>query len=644
MEGNLNRARSTLSSRPSSSMSSFADREPVSLYTIQKEHGNHGGISRLKHRQVSSSSKEDCQGHARVFSETSVPSSLQTSQSRGNQSGEDAGPSMKFSNADAAWKDRNSEPTRSWFWNGLNRSTSLANRHNNGLQPLKEDGPAPDTFEGQGIREEEEEEEEEDDYIETRRAYDEQQISTSSIANATKLPTSGLTRAKSTTQMRDLREQVSDLKGKITTLKQRAREDSLRRRSLQSLRTPSPLNSAQQDYSGVPLAEGQNRGTGLDLLGIASPGAPKTPSKARESTEGHEVVPNQAPPVENGASDQETDKDSGVGLPEEPTDQMQTPSGVVAEEDDPAAAMDSSSGEEASNLLPSEDITVSKESNFSDEEINLSEEEPESIEDRQQIEHSSQESEDSIEGDQAYSEPVGERHEDRADAFDYEHFFLHSSMGHYGRNRSSTHSSNISVETEKPAPHVEDDEGADDSGAESPGKHGRQNSTGSVSTVATFATATEGRNDSEEDERTPRQTMSGGWQVESPKANGNKQRSGKMRSSPKSKEPKGERPPRKHHQDRIDANGVSPPAEASDILTFLASLASESTEEPTKLFTLSESDKELAERVIISLAGVCRELHYISNTEGTKYEARICRRKLDTARRHLDGEVNGEAF
>lgn len=41
-----------------------------------------------------------------------------------------------------------------------------------------------------------------------------------------------------------LREQMSSLKGKISSLKERAREDTLRRQSMNNLRTPSPLNNA----------------------------------------------------------------------------------------------------------------------------------------------------------------------------------------------------------------------------------------------------------------------------------------------------------------------------------------------------------------------------------------------------------------
>ena len=108
-------------------------------------------------------------------------------------------------------------------------------------------------------------------------------------------------------------------------------------------------------------------------------------------------------------------------------------------------------------------------------------------------------------------------HEDRADAFDYEHFFLHSAMGTYSnkgrKNSASSEDSVSSVETAKgpttrglegdDMTEVEYDDEIDfePSTPETPEKlkeiernlHKRTFSDESVSTLATFATATEGR-------------------------------------------------------------------------------------------------------------------------------------------------------
>ena len=51
-------------------------------------------------------------------------------------------------------------------------------------------------------------------------------------------------RASSTTQIRDLREQMHDLRGRISSLRQRTREDSLQRQSMQKLKSPSPFSVA----------------------------------------------------------------------------------------------------------------------------------------------------------------------------------------------------------------------------------------------------------------------------------------------------------------------------------------------------------------------------------------------------------------
>ncbi|KAL9104258.1 MAG: hypothetical protein Q9163_000754 [Psora crenata] len=622
MEGNLNRARSTLSSRPSSSMSSFADREPVSLYGIHKEYRKHGRFPPLKHRQASSSQMEDHQGHARVVSETSVPSSLQTSQPPGHSAGQDVGPSGNSESANAASKERTFEPARNWFWNGLSRTTSLANRHNNGLEPLNEDGPAPHSFEQPGISEEDEYED-----VESRRAYHEKQISTLSVADAGNSSARGLTRAKSTTQMRDLREQMSDLKGKITTLKQRAKEDSLKRRSLQSLRTPSPLNAAQQDYSGVPLAEVQNKGTGLDLRKMAEASPNRQLAIDPNPRALADVAPTSVTPIGDDSTGEGARDNLGTDLTNEPIDTLHaTPVAVVSEAATAGATRDTFN-DESNDGLPPDEIALPKEPD------------PSPIisgELGQQLEMVGEapEVEDSVDGDQDQHEPVGERHEDRPDAFDYEHFFLHSSMGHYGRNRSSTHSSNLSIETERPAPNMGDDTEDDPLG-----KHGRQDSTGSVSSIATFATATEGRDDDGQQEWSPGQTMVGPWQMESPKFNGHKHRRGRSRSSLKSRESKREVLSKKDYGSLGAESEMVSPTGPPDILTYLASLASESSAEPATPFRLSDSDKELAERVIVSLAKVCRELQPMSNNEGANQGARICRRRLEMARRHLDGEV-----
>jgi len=79
-------------------------------------------------------------------------------------------------------------------------------------------------------------------------------------------------------------------------------------------------------------------------------------------------------------------------------------------------------------------------------------------------------------------------HEDREDAFDYEHFFLHSAMGTISqqRNRRGSFSSEDSVETARGLPTVVEKNERTALG------HLRSESSDSVSTLATFATARSG--------------------------------------------------------------------------------------------------------------------------------------------------------
>ena len=334
-----------------------------------------------------------------------------------------------------------------------------------------------------------------------------------------------------------------------------------------------------------------------------------------------------------------TDNDSGVDVHDSPT-QKQKPVPlqeipVEAEEPPQIGPIDQD------ELLQEADQVESQRDSAGDSQTTSqvqSEDMRENLEDGR----TPSEPEDSLYDTQDYHETIGERHEDRADAFDYEHFFLHSSMGHYGRKRGSNHSSNYSQETERPPTIVLSD--SPDEKEESPNRHMRQHSYGSVSSEATFATATEGDGKEDEDEWTPRQTMAGTRLVDSPvkKVNGHHRTRGHSR---KNDEIKRERSTKKHRREHsVTEKGVTAPAtEVPDLLTYLALVASKESGAAVRDFRLSDSDKELADRAIKSLAKVCGDLDSLC-AEGGNYEARVCRRKLDTARRHLDGEVNGEAF
>ena len=119
----------------------------------------------------------------------------------------------------------------------------------------------------------------------------------------------------------------------------------------------------------------------------------------------------------------------------------------------------------------------------------------------------------SLSGQTEYFEAETVAHEDRADAFDYEHFFLHSAMGSYSRDRRrDSFSSDDSVETTRPASPLRQSNGETGTGSNSPGDevqsprdsavglHRRSQSVESFSSTATFETAAEDYNDNTDDE------------------------------------------------------------------------------------------------------------------------------------------------
>ncbi|KAL8718741.1 MAG: hypothetical protein Q9225_004159 [Loekoesia sp. 1 TL-2023] len=642
MESNLNRARHTIN-RPSSSMSSFlaSSSDPPSMYTLPKV------ASPSKHRQQDSLPSSSI-GHSRVFSETSIPSSMQTfpPNEGGHPNGVRSSSAMGSIDRDASGGTgiKQGPESRDWFWAGLTRSTSHGARHNNyGLQPLNEDGPPPSTFESP---ERQQSPPIADSHPEVVSSNQEQPEPSTSERNDS--PANGLARARSTNQMRDIRDQMQDLKGRISSLKQRAREDSLRRRSLQSLRTPSPFTAAEQWYAGAP---GYDRNRSRSRPGEGSP--PTIQPAIEEEDE------NKQYPVQELVSDVERDlepttngsnRDSGsqrrLSLTADP---------ILRESDDsPRTAVDAPTSEENGAM----DQIRPEEPQVRDEGIG-EEEYPKGGEE---------------DLDQSSVLPVGGRHEDRPDAFDYEHLFLHSGMGTLGRegkSRSSSHSSMYSVETTKPS-NVTTEPGEvssngnaslDGAGADEdimdPQRVARERkgSVESVSTVATFATATEGKSsdeDAEEEEWVYRRPMAGSWEPEYPNhrktAVGRKDAPQQITKGAKQAMQNSSPPIHKTNTVENDAphpksqTETQPPDEAMpDLLALLTSKLAPKDGANSRPIALNDSDKELAERLIRSVAQVCSQLQAFS-MEGNKYGGRPWRRRLDGARRVLDGETNGEVF
>lgn len=256
----------------------------------------------------------------------------------------------------------------------------------------------------------------------------------------------GLARSASVTQMRDIKDQVNDLKGKISSLREQARADSLKRRSMQSLRTPSPFT-----YSRI----GQWSGASESTLDSDKPGhsSDETASVGKDSAVNvgdigdYEATSEYS--VENvghpghGQVDQ-LDRDSTAALRAE---------GFVQVDDD-------------------DDMFI--------ENGDIDEDELEEVFDTV-----------SEGGDSLYHEAVQHQlsHEDREDAFDYEHFFLHSAMGTISqrmamarRGSDASYTSEESLETTR-GPIIENDQKRP--------SHSRRGSEASISSMESFATAEE---------------------------------------------------------------------------------------------------------------------------------------------------------
>lgn len=530
--------------------------------------------------------------------------------------------------------------SRDWFWAGLTRNTSYGNRQNNfGLQPLNEDGPA--TFDSS-------ERQSSPPITEDIAQPTPSQETPDSTLQHNGSSSNGLTRARSTNQMRDIRDQMQDLKGKISSLKQRAREDSLRRRSLQSLRTPSPFTAAEQWYHGAP---GLERDRSRSRPREAS--SPKIQPVVEEETETKQYPVQE--PGEGASKEVDIAMDGPTPKQQGSDGDNAPPHGPAAREVDGSAktVVDGSSNEEMEQSQLEEPSVVNRENGLDEESEDMEEEilDPPAL-------------------------PVGGRHEDRPDAFDYEHLFLHSRMGTLGqgtKSRSSSHSSTYSIETTKPSNvsatggDVGSDSNAslDDSFDEESlsdarnSIHERKGSVASVSTVATFATATEGEgvaSDTDEDEWVYKRPMAGAWQPEhasKPEVTGSKRRD--VQSSAKATkattQTRGRASPERMEADAT-RSPVSPRSEMQgaeaavpdDLLGLLTScLLSGDDGVDSRPIELNDSDRELAAKLVRSVAKVCSQLQAYS-IDGNKYGGRPWRRRLDGARRVLDGETNGEVF
>lgn len=453
MEGNLTRARSSLHvatppyGSDASTPSPPFQRASTAMYS----------------RDTTQSTPEHSPGHSRMSSDIAMRNglpyrvSVQRSQSALGAAGGYRQPLAESKSAEHVRSaPQSADPSRT-----MRRSTG---GHDSGLEPLTED----------------------------QVAHLEELCGTTEAAMATNFlsPTfgsfvdgaKGLQRSASAAQMRDIKDikdQMKDLKGKISSLREQARVDSMKRRSLQSLRTPSPFTHSQIDQWYAEPAPGERDNS-----------AAVQPSDPWNGEDTHAKETNES------AEDRDTDGGdvSYHGVVEDATATQLRPalvrptSVIFAPAEAPRAALDE-------DVQGDEEEDDDLEERFETPAEMYTDDESDGFRDAVDLGYESES------GESLYHDTVQHMvsHEDREDAFDYEHFFLHSAMGTMRRNSTSSYTSEGSIETTRGPTTTDPVDGASGSEPEensppSPSpSDDRRMSTTSISTIDTFATAEEER-------------------------------------------------------------------------------------------------------------------------------------------------------
>ncbi|KAL2011606.1 hypothetical protein VTN00DRAFT_4324 [Thermoascus crustaceus] len=618
MEGNLTKARSSFRVSPSTSPSPGVGGPPSlgpgGLYKSIARTDRRNSV--LKPRQTFNSSQDlGSNWHSRVQSETHLPSSLNSrlpcSEPRQNYRSVSAMGTVSTSGYGAGDRSSQYDSSRSY----LTHRASTNSINQTALNSLKEvdnrrspSRETPSPAQGLGVS----------------ATKEVPKITTAEEFNSAYPSEDPPSRAQSQLQVRDLRDQMKGLQIKISTLKVKTQEDNLRRRSLQSLRTPSPFTDAERWYTSA--MEYRDGGNNLN----SNAGYGWSPKHGQEASQ-----------------DDECERSDSRNENSSPEKDYEPESSGHADYDDQQSVIESQ-------------YEDAEEGDYEDE-------------------------------DEAYEEfpPVpgaaeATRHEDREDAFDYENFFLHSAMGSYSqsetRPRGQSYSSTTSVETTRPIHRS--------SISRSPAKHARTSSIDSVSTEATFATATEGAGVSD-DEGNPEDDIDNilYWDRKLREdLRSQQQRNGYGQNRPSNRYPSNistsRRPSREDPEDEVETPRAtrgrpslsdnpkkpytsanrnsqiltppcSSPREAAGSATptsaFVSSLVSSvsttSSPAPGSLNDgssgLNNDDTRLLEQLFQSLGKVCLELQTITNSpDADPKAARVFRRRLDAARRVLDGQLD----
>lgn len=444
MEGNLTRARSSirLSQTPSPSPSSSGHLLPTrnlqpagELYRSISQTDRRGSL--LRPRPVYTNTQEA--GHSRGHSETNIPSAenlkppaLQPSRSMSAlastsalqyETGERYFPyNAAESNGYTQVTSGFSQQTQDFYRDDDIRRTSYHSSDVNGSAGLG---------------------------ISTSTAMP--KMSTMEDFNSAYPPDEPPSRAQSQLQVRDLKDQAAGLRTKVALLKVKTQEDNLRRRSLQSLRTPSPFSATDRWYSSE-----LEHGNGAHVDSNAGYGwSPEAVTK--QESNGHSM---------SDGTDEDTIDAPADSQPMDEEFTFETDEQSILEshyEDAEEGGYD--------------------EQDFDRDALNQILNDPYDDDD-------GDDNSDVFEDFPSGTAPEATPHEEREDAFDYENFYLHSALGTFSRSkmRRRSYDSTGSNETTRP---LQD---------QRPGRHSRTGSGDSVSTFATFATATENAYDDDQED------------------------------------------------------------------------------------------------------------------------------------------------
>ncbi|KAK5690890.1 hypothetical protein LTR97_012053 [Elasticomyces elasticus] len=485
----------------------------------------------------------------------------------------------------------------------------------------------------------------------------------------------------------DLRDQMTSLKGKISTLRDRAREDSLRRQSLQNLRTPSPFNNAvasspeyfytQSPSYGSPILD-TNAGIG-HISASTSPETPPTPPKPWGS--GHVIGSSGNAFAQQAAAQRRPDAStspqriSEFGLPRQPSPEPVAPTQYQHKRTQSGTAIVQPAANRYAHHNPVRRSEVSSAhaltgtarqsmpGAYNDDGISPLPIDKSTMPDYNYV--VSEDEAESVYEDAEDESPVVVAHEDRDDAFDYKHFFLHSAMVTYGngRSRSSSDASSVtSVETARGPTAIGDDRDFDPSSSlfppptpETPERlkeiernlHKRTLSADSVSSFATFATANEGHMSPEDRSR---QQSALDWPMppselnSGPSSRRNSRPSTAIKRHIRGKDSSSDRAdsgvglPRRSNSDHVrsrpEANIASPPMSPLAVMHDPATIAVNALLDPNGR-QLGMKDKAILFGLIDHLRRTVQKLQL---EDEDQYESRVLRRRLDDATKALSAE------